>query len=119
AATARPCQGRRSTESARQAEEGEGGMICATRRGVRRSTVAGRTKTKAIELDAVLRRFEAEKISGTLEGRPKGRRIRIYSIGSLRGEFYSAFAHPTKKMTRGRLVKLRSRASTDPPKETA
>lgn len=94
-------------------------MICATRRGVRRSTQAGRQKAKAIELDAVLRRFEKEKIPGKLEGRVIGRRIRIFSVGPLRGEYSSAFAHPTKRMTAGRLVKLKSRVpaepSADPP----
>lgn len=80
-------------------------MICATRRGIRRSTLAGRAGRKVLTLDDAVRELMKHKAKFRLRGRQIGRRVHATTVQSP-GFKVMGFRHPTKKATAGRYAFL-------------
>lgn len=80
-------------------------MTCASKRGVRRSTLAGKDKRKLPTLDGIVSELAKAKRPCRLEGRQIGRRVltQVIEGGGVRS---LAFRHPTKKATAGRYAVL-------------
>lgn len=85
-------------------------MICATKRGVRRSTMAGKQKPAAPSLQTIAQRLEKDDAKFGVDGRPHGSRV-LVAVFSHRGAATLDFHHPTKKATRGRYAFLRTNAA--------
>lgn len=81
-------------------------MTCATKRGVRRSTIAGKDKRHVLTLDAAVRELTDAKRGFRLQGRHIGRRVLAMISGGAGGVRTLGFRHPTKKATRGRCAFL-------------
>lgn len=86
-------------------------MICATRRGVRRSTVAGQGKRKRPTLQSIVNGLDAIKAKHGIEGRPFGARVLTSNV-SVAGISTLGFRHPTKKATAGRYAFLKARTAS-------
>lgn len=77
-------------------------MSHATRRGVRRSTLAGRDKRRRLTLDKAIKELRETKSRFGLTGRPVGRRVLTQIIDRPAARIIT-FRHPTKRSTAGRL----------------
>lgn len=84
-------------------------MLTATRRGVRRSSAAGREKSARPTLKAVLAGLAQQKIPSKLNGTrtysPHGKRIMVM-VTHLHTHKVLTFMHPTKRPTEGRLCSV-------------
>lgn len=80
-------------------------MTHATRRGIKRSSLAGRARKSLPTLASIAQRLDADKRSYGLYGRFRGARVLTFMSGNMAAATMT-FRHPTKRATAGRYAFL-------------